>query len=31
MRFESQMGAGTSVTISLPVDRKNQTMKGKDS
>ena len=31
MRFESQIGAGTSVTISLPVDRKNQTMKGKDS
>ena len=29
MHFESEMGAGTKVTITLPVDRNNQTEKGK--
>jgi PAS domain S-box-containing protein len=28
MNFESQIGAGTITTITLPVDRKNQTVKG---
>jgi polar amino acid transport system substrate-binding protein len=27
--FESEIGAGTIATITLPVDRKNQTVKGK--
>jgi C4-dicarboxylate-specific signal transduction histidine kinase len=29
MHFESEIGAGTIVTITLPVDGKNQSMKGK--
>ena len=28
MNFESEIGAGTIATITLPVDRKNQTVKG---
>ena len=29
IHFDSEIGAGTTVEITLPVDRKNQTMKGK--
>ena len=29
MSFESEIGAGTIATIALPVDQKNQTVKGK--
>jgi hypothetical protein len=29
MNFESEIGAGTVATITLPVDRKNQTVKGR--
>jgi hypothetical protein len=29
MHFESEIGVGTTATITLPVDHNNQTVKGK--